>query len=198
MGAELSDRTHPATEAEVSASESMEDLGRTRRILGDPPAPRRSYLGDRPPGDEMTRRRKARPGIARVEIDGVPDYRDRRIGNAERFVVAMRQDRSATITVDADTPEMAEALALDFWKSRRLGGRPRPFIVRRDPLPEPSEEAWALLEVQDEVDRAGIIGAEAQEARDLLIRKTKSVRPVEAAAITGLTKGRISQILRES
>jgi hypothetical protein len=144
----------------------------------------------------VTRRRKSRPGIARVDIDGVPDYRERRIGNAERFVVALRQDRSATVTVDADTPEMAEALALDFWKSRRLGGRPRPMIVRRDPLPEPSEAAWSLSELQDEIDRAEAIAAEVQEARDQLIRKGR-VRPVDAADVTGLTRGRISQITRE-
>jgi hypothetical protein len=146
----------------------------------------------------MTRRKKARPGIARVEIEGVLDYRDRRIGNAERFVVALRQDRSATITVDADTPEMAEALALDFWKSRRLGGRPRPFVVSRSLLPEPSEEAWTLSDLQDEIDRAEAIAAEVQEARDDLIRKSKGLRPIDAANVTGLTKGRISQILRES
>lgn len=145
----------------------------------------------------MSKRRTPRPGIVRVEIDGVPDYRDRRIGNAERFVVAMKQDRSATITVDADTPEMAEALALDFWKSRRLGGRPRPFVVRRDPLPEPSDEAWTLAAYQDEIDRAEQIAAEVQDARDTLIRKAKGLRPIDAANVTGLTKGRISQILRE-
>lgn len=145
----------------------------------------------------MSRRRKSRPGIARVEIEGVPDHRDRRIGNAERFVVALRQDRSATITVDADTPEMAEALALDFWKSRRLGGRPRPFVVRRDPLPPSSDEAWTLAGLQDEIDRAEQIIAEVQDARDELIRKSKDLRPVDSAEITGLTKGRISQICRE-
>lgn len=145
----------------------------------------------------MTRRKKSRPGIARVEIEGVKDHRDRRIGNSERFVVAMKQDRSATITVDADTPEMAEALALDFWRSRRLGGRPRPFILRRDPLPATSEDAWRLAALQDEIDRAEQIALEVQETRDALIRKTKDLRPVDAAEVTGLTKGRISQILRE-
>jgi hypothetical protein len=145
----------------------------------------------------VNRQRKPRPGIARVEIEGVPDHRDRRIGTAERFVVAMRQDRSALITVDADTPEMAEALALDFWKSRRLGGRPRPFVVSRTLLPEPSEEAWTLAAYQDEIDRAEQIAAEVQGARDALIRKAKGLRPIDAANVTGLTKGRISQILRE-
>ena len=145
----------------------------------------------------MSRRKKPRPGIARVEIEGVPDHRDRRIGNAERFVVAMRQDRSATITVDADTPEMAEALALDFWKSRRLGGRPRPFVLRRDCLPEAGDDAWTLAALQDEIDRAEQIAAEVQGTRDDLIRKAKDLRPTDAAEVTGLTKGRISQILRE-
>ena len=144
----------------------------------------------------MSKRRKSRPGIARVEIDGVDDRSDRRIGNAERFVVAMRRDRSATITVDADTPEMAEALALDFWKSNRLGGRPTPTIVRRDPLPEPTAAAWRLSELQDEIERADLISAEAKSARDALIRKSKSLGPTEVAAITGLTKGRIPQIRR--
>ncbi len=145
----------------------------------------------------MSKRKKSRPGIVRVDIDGVPDHRDRRIGNSERFVIALGSDRSATITVDADTPEMAEALALDFWKSRRLGPRPRPVVIRRDPLPEPSEEAWSLAALQDEIDRADAISAEMQEARDRLIRKARGLRPVDAAEVTGLTRGRISQIIRE-
>ena len=142
----------------------------------------------------MSRRKKSRPGIVRVEIDGVDDRQDRRIGNAERFVVAMKRDRSALIVIDADTPEMAEALALDFWKSQRLGGRPSPTIVRRDPLPEPPESAWKLSDLQDEIDRADRIAADAKTARDQLIRKAKELGPTEIAAVTGLTKGRIPQI----
>lgn len=142
----------------------------------------------------MSRRKKARPGITRVEIDGVPDHQDRRIGNAERFVVAMKRDRSALIVVDADGPEMAEALALDFWKSQRLGGRPSPTIIRRDPLPPATESAWKLSDLQDEIDRADRIAADAKAARDELIRKAKELGPTEVAAITGLTKGRIPQI----
>lgn len=139
-------------------------------------------------------RKNGKPGIARVQIDGVDDYSDRRIGNTERFVVAMRKDRSALITVDADTPEMAEALALNFWKSQRLGGRPSPTIVRRDPLAEAPEIAWKLSGVQDEIERADKILADAKSARDKLIRKAKRLGPTEIAAITGLTKGRIPQI----
>jgi hypothetical protein len=142
----------------------------------------------------MSRRRKARPGIARVAIPGVQEHHDRRIGNAERFVIAMRQDRSATITVDADTPEMAEALALDFWKSRRLGGRPTPTIIRRDTLPAPTASAWKLSELQDEIERADQISSESKLARDQLIRKADELGPTEVAAVTGLTKGRIPQI----
>jgi hypothetical protein len=71
------------------------------------------------------------------------------------------------------------------------------MIVRRDPLPEPSAEAWSLAELQDEIDRAEAISAEVQEARDRLIRKAKDLRPVDAADVTGLTRGRISQIIRE-
>lgn len=144
----------------------------------------------------MSRRRKARPGIARVAIKGVEDRADRRIGNAERFVVALRKDRSATVTVDADTPEMAEAIALDFWKSNRLGGRPSPTIIRRDPLPPPTEEAWAISAIQDEIERAETIAAESQAARDEMIRRSRDLRSVEVASITGLTKGRVSQIRR--
>jgi len=141
-------------------------------------------------------RRSARPGIVRVSIDGVPDHQDRRIGNAERFVVAMRRDRTATITVDADTPEMAEALALDFWKSRRLGGRPSPMVLRRDALPPTSETAWSLSAIQDEIDRAETIAEDAKVERDRLIRKGRDLEPGEAEAATGLTRGRISQIRR--
>ena len=142
----------------------------------------------------MSRRKKARPGIVRVEIPGVAEHHDRRIGNAERFTIAMKQDRSALIVVDADTPEMAEALALDFWKSRRLGGRPNPSIIRRDPLPPPTESAWKLCELQDEIDRAEKIAVDAKSARDELIRKAVELGPTEVAAVTGLTKGRIPQI----
>lgn len=141
-------------------------------------------------------RRKARPGIVRVAIDGVADYQDRRIGNAERFTVAMKRDRSATVTVDADTPEMAEALALDFWKRNRLGGRPNPTVIRREILPPASDTAWALSAVQDEIDRAETIAEESKVERDRLIRKGRDLSPGEAEAATGLTRGRISQIRR--
>jgi hypothetical protein len=144
----------------------------------------------------MTARRKPRAGIVRVKIDGVDDHGDRRIGNDERFVFAMRKDRTATITVDANSPEMAEALALDFWKSRRLGGRPRPTIIRRDTLPPPSETAWKLDAVQDEIERAEQIADEAKAVRDQLIRDGDDLRPGEAVGATGLTRGRISQIVR--
>ena len=142
----------------------------------------------------MSRRKKSRPGIASVSIEGVPDRADRRIGNAERFVVALRKDRSATVTVDADGPEMAEAIALDFWKSNRLGGRPTPTIIRRDPLPPPTEEAWRISALQDEIERAEQIAEETKVARDELIRRAAEVRSTDVAAITGLTKGRVSQI----
>ena len=142
----------------------------------------------------MSRRRKARPGIARVEIEGVEDRHDRRIGNAERFVIAMNPDRSAVITVDADTPEMAEALAVDFWKSNQLRGRPKPTIIRRDELPQPTADAWKLSDLQDEIERADKISAEAKAARNELIRRAKHIGPTDIAAITGLTKGRIPQI----
>lgn len=142
-------------------------------------------------------RRKSKPGIARISIEGVPDYSEQRIGNAERFTLAMRRDRSALITVDADTPEMAEALALNFWRSRRLGGRPSPTIVRRDPLPPPPDQAWEIAALQDEIERAERIADETKAKRDELIRASKKVvRPVQVAEVTGLTKGRISQILR--
>jgi len=141
-------------------------------------------------------RRKARPGIVRVAIDGFGDYQERRIGNAERFVVAMKRDRSATVTVDADTPEMAEALALDFWKKNRLGGRPTTTIVRRDPLPPPSDTAWALSAIQDEIERAETIAEESKVERDRLIRKGRDLEPGEAEAATGLTRSRVSQIRR--
>lgn len=146
----------------------------------------------------MSRRRTARPGIARVEIEGVDDYSDRRIGNAFRYVVEMRRDHSAKITVDADTPEMAEALALDFWKSRRLGGRPSPTIVKSEALPPVIKEAWGIAELQDEIDRADAIAIDAKEARDELIREATELGPTEVAAITGLTKGRIPQIRKKS
>lgn len=144
----------------------------------------------------MSRRRTPRPGIVRVSIEGVEDRQDRRIGNSERFVVALRKDRSATVTIDADTSEMAEALALDFWKSNRLGGRPTTTIIRRDALPPATEEAWRLSELQDEIERADTIAAEAKAARDELIREATDLGPTEVAAITGLTKGRIPQIRR--
>lgn len=142
----------------------------------------------------MSRRRKSRPGIARVQIEGIPDFHDRRIGCAERFTFAMTKDREKTITVDADTPEMAEALAVDFWKSRRLGGRPSPTLIRRDPLPEPPESAWTLFHLQDEIERADRIGEDAKRARDEMIRSATELGPTEIAAVTGLTKGRIPQI----
>lgn len=142
----------------------------------------------------MSRRRKSRPGIARIQIEGAGDYHDRRIGCAERFTFAMTKDRSATIVVDADTPEMAEAIALDFWKTRRLGGRPTPTLIRRDPLPEPPESAWTLFDLQDEIERAETIGGEAKRARDEMIRSATELGPTEVAAVTGLTKSRIPQI----
>lgn len=129
-----------------------------------------------------------------MSIDGVNDYHDRRIGCAERFVVAMRRDGSATITVDADTPGMAEALALDFWRSRRLGGRPIPTVIRREVLPEPTEDAWRLSELQDEIDRAETIAGDTKRLRDDVIRAAVDLGPTDVAAITGLTKGRIPQI----
>lgn len=146
----------------------------------------------------MTDRKQARPGIVRVNIEGIPaSYTERRVGNQERFVVAMRADHSSTITVDADSYEMAEALALDFWRSRRLGGRPRPTLLKRSKLPETSAAAWELSELQDEIERAEQIVQTVQERRDSLIREAPKLRPVEAAEITGLSKGRISQIQRK-
>jgi hypothetical protein len=145
----------------------------------------------------MMARRQSKAGIVRAEIDGVEYNGDRRIGNAERFVFAMRKDRSATITVDANSPEMAEAIALDFWKSRRLGGRPKPTIIRRDALPPSSETAWKLDAVQDEIERAESIADEAKAARDELIQSGDDLRPGEAVGATGLTKGRIYQIRRD-
>ena len=142
-------------------------------------------------------RRKPKPGIVRVQIDGVPEYHEQTVGNAERFTIAMRRDRSALLTVDADSPEMAESLALNFWRSRKLGGRPSPTIVRRDALPATPDEAWQIAALQEEIERAERIADDAKSRRDELIRKSaKTLRPVQIAEVTGLTKGRVSQILR--
>lgn len=144
-------------------------------------------------------RRTPKPGIVRVKVDGVPDYTEQRIGNAERFTIAMRRDRSDVIVVDADTPEMAEALALNFWRSKRLGGRPNPTIIQREILPPPPDEAWQIAALQDEIERAEQIGEDTKAERDRLIRRSaKVIKPVQVAEVTGLTKSRISQILHAS
>lgn len=144
-------------------------------------------------------RRTPKPGIVRVKIDGVSDYSEQRIGNAERFTIAMRRDRSDVIVVDADTPEMAEALAVNFWRSNRLGGRPNSTIIQREILPPPPDEAWQIAALQDEIERAERIGEDTKAERDRLIRKSaKVLRPVQVAEVTGLTKSRISQILHTS